>query len=194
MESLAIAFILLALAITLLAIDVFVPSGGVILILTAVTSIGSVLFAFRHSMNAGIWFSIGILGSIPVFVWLFIRVWPQTPVGKLLLLSKPEAEKYRWSTASKVPDINCLVGMRGRAATDLLPAGTVEIEGIRFESLSDGQVIEHGHSVRVVRIDMGRLVVVPEASSQEIPQVPHDLNSGLLNQEIGDLGLESIKE
>jgi membrane-bound ClpP family serine protease len=196
-DPLVLAFLLLVLAFAILAVDIFVPTGGLLLVVAAMVAGGSVLFAFRHSVNAGMWFLIAFLASVPVLVWAFIKIWPNTPLGKMIMLGLPERTNHRWSSATKVPNIQALVGVTGRAVTELLPSGYVEIEGQRFESASEGSPIECGSYVRVVRIDMGRLVVAPVDRPHGNQSVtPSDTASPeqLLNQPIDDLGLKSIKD
>jgi membrane-bound serine protease (ClpP class) len=43
------------------------------------------------------------------------------------------------------------VGQSGTAVTDLRPAGTVVIDGRRVDAISDGEFIENGQTVRVLR-------------------------------------------
>jgi membrane-bound ClpP family serine protease len=196
-DPLVLAFLLLVLAFAILAVDIFVPTGGLLLVVAAMVAGGSVLFAFRHSVNAGMWFLIAFLASVPVLVWAFIKIWPNTPLGKMIMLGLPERTTHRWSSATKVPNIHALVGVMGKAVTELLPSGYVEIEGQRFESASDGSPIELGSFVRVVRIDMGRLIVAQVDSSHAMrASVKPETASPeqLLNQSIDDLGLKSIKD
>ena len=193
-DPLVLAFLLLVLAFAFLIVDIFVPTGGMLIVVAVMAAIASVLFAFRHSFNAGIWFMIAFLASIPVLVYAFVKIWPHTPLGKLIMLSLPEKGSYRWSSASKVHDIQALIGAYGRAATELLPSGFVEIDGQQFESASDGRPIEQGTTIRVVRIDMGRLIVVPVETPIRVPPSMTKNPGNLLDQSIDDLGLQSIKD
>jgi membrane-bound ClpP family serine protease len=193
-DPLVLAFLLLVLAFAFLIVDIFVPTGGMLVVIAVLTAAASILFAFRHSMNAGMWFLISFLASIPVIVYAFIKIWPRTPLGKLIMLSLPEKGSYRWSSASKVHDIQALIGAYGKAATELLPSGFVEIDGQQFESASDGRPIEQGTTIRVVRIDMGRLIVVPVETSIRAPSPANKKPENLLDQPIDELGLKSIQD
>ena len=194
MDPLVLAFLLLVLAFAFVIVDIFVPTGGMLLVVALMAAAASVLFAFRHSTNAGVWFLISFLASIPILIWAFVKIWPHTPLGKLIMLSLPEKDSYRWSSASKVHDIQALIGAYGRAATELLPSGFVEIDGQQFESASDGRPIDKGTTIRVVRIDMGRLIVVQVESSIPISQTRSKNAENLLDQSIDDLGLQSIED
>lgn len=50
-------------------------------------------------------------------------------------------------------------GKRGLAASPLRPAGIAEIEGERVDVVSDGEFIETGEPITVVRVDGNRIVV-----------------------------------
>jgi membrane-bound serine protease (ClpP class) len=50
-------------------------------------------------------------------------------------------------------------GKRGLAASPLRPAGIAEIEGERVDVVSDGEFIDAGEPITVVRVDGNRIVV-----------------------------------
>lgn len=204
---LLIASVLLIAAIGLLIIDLFIPTGGIFLILSACAGIASILVAFRLGFQTGLTFTLLVLGSVPILLGLFLKVWPHTAIGKTILGKLPEAQNYQWSTASSVQDIQSLIGCVGKTVTEMVPSGLVDIDGRKFESLSEGKPIEAGQTVRVLRLDVGRLVVTPcEAHettrekalattpiSNSKPSEPQKQPS-LLDQPIEDFGLESLDE
>jgi membrane-bound serine protease (ClpP class) len=53
----------------------------------------------------------------------------------------------------------CWLGKRGTAASPLRPAGIAHIEGERVDVVSDGELIEAGEPVEVIRVDGNRIVV-----------------------------------
>ncbi|MFO0944078.1 MAG: hypothetical protein U0930_25360 [Pirellulales bacterium] len=54
MDPLVYAISLYLIALLLFAIDVFVPSGGILLFCSGILAIISVVFAFQSSVNAGL--------------------------------------------------------------------------------------------------------------------------------------------
>ncbi len=99
---------------------------------------------------------------------LLLRYLPRLPFGRQFILrtgleaaqgyaSAPESDR-RW------------LGKRGRASSPLHPAGIVEIEGERVDVVSDGELIDAGELIEVIRVDGNRIVVrrtTPTTSSNE---------------------------
>ena len=220
MSAIALATILLILAFALLLLDLFLPSSGMLILAGCLSACGSLLFAFRDSFNTGLTFSILVLASVPIILTIFIKLWPHTHIGKKMIGELPEKQDFHWADAHQVPDANQLVGAIGRTLGEMMPAGEVEIDGKHFDSISEGQLIEKGKTVRVLKIDMGRLVVVEwddsRANSSQVPPSqtsvsPIDVESStstntskpsghvrsegsLLDQPIEELGLDSLAD
>ena len=75
-------FGLFALAFLLLTLELFIPSGGMLAGLAAISAVSGVVSFFRHSMGWGLTSSAALLVLIPASVSLMIKVWPHTPVGR----------------------------------------------------------------------------------------------------------------
>jgi len=56
-------------------------------------------------------------------------------------------------------DMNYFVGRRGVANTVLRPAGTADFEGVKLDVVTEGEFIEKGQSLEVVRVEGRRIVV-----------------------------------
>lgn len=194
MTPLVIAIILLTAGVLLVTLDIFLPSGGTLMMLAILCGIGAILFGFRHSSMAGMSVALIALALVPAFLWCFVRFWPKTPLGRSILIGLPEKESFTWSDGSTLKDIKQLIGRTGRAESGLFPSGVVLIENHRFEAISDSQGIEAGTPVRVVRIDMGRVVVTASESPPSPAPGPTADQPNLLDQPIEALGLESIEE
>jgi membrane-bound serine protease (ClpP class) len=86
--------------------------------------------------------------------FVLLRFMPRTPFGRRLILqsdlgeygSAPESD-LRW------------LGKRGRTTSPLRPAGIVDIEGVRLDVVSEGELVEPGTPVEVIRVDGNRIVV-----------------------------------
>ena len=83
--------------------------------------------------------------------FLLLRLMPRTPFGRKLILdaglgAEPE-DHLRW------------LGKRGRATSPLRPAGIADIEGARVDVVSEGELIEPGTPIEVIRVDGNRIVV-----------------------------------
>ena len=184
MGPIAIALVLVGVAAFLLALDLLVPSGGILLALAIMACAGSILFAFRHSYEAGIWMLIAELACVPLFAWLFLKLWPKTPMGRRMIIEPAAATPFTWESHS-------MVGKSAVAVCDLVPAGQVEIDGRRWEATSRSGLIPEGSKVKIVAEEMGQLFVVPLPKQSSKSQSQQD-GKHFLDQPADDLGIDSL--
>ena len=83
--------------------------------------------------------------------FLALRYLPRTPFGRQLILDTGLAREAE-------PDRRWL-GKRGRASSPLRPAGIADVEGTRLDVVSEGEMIEAGAEIEVMRVDGNRIVV-----------------------------------
>lgn len=156
--------ILFGVGVVLLALEVFViPGFGV----AGVLGLGCLLGGLGLSLvGAGAtWEAVlGATGRVGVATLLalagtliLVRFLPRLPFSRRLVLeeelsgaegygSAPEGDR-RW------------LGKEGTAASLLRPAGIAHFEGERVDVVSEGEFIEAGEAIRVVRVDGNRIVV-----------------------------------
>ena len=182
--------LLFVAAMVIFAIDLMIPSGGILIGVTACFAFAAVLVAFRHSYSTGLWMLIASLLSVPVMMWLFIEVWPKTPLGRRMISNPEPSGTYVWSDAAKSANVGTLIGSEGVALNEMIPSGLVKIGEQSFEAFSESGPIDAGKPVRVVRLDVGRLVVVLVREKKQ-SDVPMSHGTGL-DRPITDLDLESI--
>ena len=144
-----------------MVLEVFIPSGGVLGFLSIVSLLAAVVMAFTTGgMATGVAVLAGVCGAVPLVLGAAFRVFPRTPLGRRVLPPPPAAEDV-------VPDVERrrqlrgLVGRMGRAAADMLPWGTVSVDGATHEAVSDGAAIGAGTEIEVVGVQGAALVVRP---------------------------------
>jgi len=88
---------------------------------------------------------------------LLLRLLPRLPFGKELILETglPPGEGY----ASLDEGGRLWLGKRGTALSTLRPAGIAEIDGQRVDVVADGEFIESGTTIEVIKADGSRIVV-----------------------------------
>ncbi len=153
---------LLGVALVCVVAEMFLPTGGLGGILGAAAAIGAIVFFFKVSPTWGALGTLFVLFAAPTCLWMAIKIYPNTPVGRRMILSNDEEAlaAQRIARAEEEERIReTLVGARGVAQSDLRPVGMVSIEGERVEALAEGGVIEAGSSVRVTSIEGNRLRV-----------------------------------
>ena len=190
MSLLAIAILLFIAAIVIFAIDLMIPSGGVLVGVTACFAFAAVLVAFRHSTNTGVWMLIATLGAAPVMMWGFLEIWPRTPLGRRMTSPPAPAGEFVWSDAAKSKDAHSLIGEEGMAMGEMIPSGLVQIDNQTFEAFSESGPIDAGTPVRVTRLDVGRLVVATIRVNKQ-PNAPMSQGTGL-DRPISEFDLDSI--
>jgi membrane-bound serine protease (ClpP class) len=188
--NIAWAILLLLLGCALVVLEVFIPSGGIIAILSAVAFIGAIVLAFQTSPTTGptIGFVFAALTvfAVPALLALAFKIWPKTPMGKAFLGELPTEEDVLPQDPRRA-----LIGRVGVARSKMLPSGTIEIDGQMIDAVSQGQAIEPGTYVVVHEVRANRVVVRPAGKDQ---RPSHQHSHDLLSRPIDELGIESLDD
>lgn len=162
MEYSTWAFLLLGIGIILLIAEVFIPSGGIITVLSALSLLGALICAgnaWWTSNPAGFWgFVTAMVLLLPVVVGGAFYVWPSTPLGKRAILEAPTPHEVA-SFVEQEEKYGRMVGQFGETLTMLNPAGIVRIDGHRVHCQSEGVILEAGLTVRVILAKGNRVIV-----------------------------------
>ncbi|MEI8195359.1 MAG: NfeD family protein [Phycisphaerae bacterium] len=158
LNSFILAGGLCLVALGLLAVELFIPSHGVLTIFALLFALGGVVVAYLASPLAGLLLGILVLISSPFAVYWAIKLYPNTAVGKKVMLGKPELDPPT-GYAPQARALAELVGQRGIAVSTLRPSGLCEIAGQRVDSLSESGLIDAGTPVEVVQV-LGMKVIV----------------------------------
>ena len=190
------ALFLLLAGLCILALELFLPSAGMLGILAGCIILTSVVMAFMTDSMSGMIFLVVALLVIPAMLFLMIKIWPHTPIGRRLLTDDdtltdvlPQGEFY---------DRGNLAGKVGVAKSKMLPSGQVVIEGKKYDAVSDGFAIEVGDQVKVVAVKENRIYVQPyaddNASQNQDVTESETQDQDVLNQPIEkfDLDTDSI--
>ncbi len=147
------ALALTAVALMLLFAEIFIPSFGLISLVALGCMAGSIALAFQAGSGTGYLFIVVNALAIPVVVVVAFKLLPRSP---LVLSETFTDDKPR---APAVESDTDLLGKEGVAETDLRPAGDVRIDGRKVDVLTDGEYIEAGVRVKVVRVEGARVFV-----------------------------------
>lgn len=171
MDSNAVfAILLLIVGLGILTAEIFVPSGGLLGVITFLTLVISLIFAYRawgtsHPNIFGA-FCVMILLLVPTVVIFGFYTLPKTSFGKKVLLDAPEQQNLV-PFSQETERFERLIGRYGSALTMLNPGGLVSVDGERLHALSEGLSIDPGVSIEVVDVRGTSVVVRPG-----IPPVP----------------------
>ncbi len=167
MESwLVWSLVLFGLGLLLMAVEVLVPSGGLLTVFAVICLGGSLFCAYQISgRTAAILAGLEVV-IVPIVVAVAFKVLPKTRLGKQLILSPPASSETSASAASSngfggSDDFESLMGAEGITATALRPSGTAEFGIRRVSVVSDGEPVAQGARVRVMLVEGNRIVVEP---------------------------------
>ena len=146
---------LLILGLGFLAAEVLHPGFGLPGILGIVCLALDILISAR-TLAQGLWMT--ALAAVLVFLALVLGA-TLASRGKLprkLILREENGAEEGFVSAGNAP---VEPGTTGRAATVLRPAGIAEFSGRRLDAVTQGEYIEAGEAIRVLRSEGSRVVV-----------------------------------
>jgi membrane-bound serine protease (ClpP class) len=188
MDPLVWAALLLLVGLTLVICEVFIPSGGMLGLLSIAALVTSVSLAFYHKgLEIGLLFVFVATVLVPAALALAFRYWPHTPMGRRLLLDVRSSDEVLPDTPER-RKLAQLVGKLGVAKTLMLPSGAVLVEGRTIDALSEGMSIEAGQRIRVIAVHGSRVVVRPAEDDEEPAE------NDVLSRPIESLGIDSLED
>lgn len=186
LDPIAWSILLMLLGCALVVLEVFIPSGGILSIMSAAAFVASILIAFQRSPVTGLVFVLTTVIAVPVALGLAFKYWPKTPIGKKFLGELPREEEV----APEDPR-RALLGRVGVARSKMLPSGAVEVDGQMLDAVTQGQAVDPGQYVVVMEVGANRVVVRPAKEGERpSPQKPQDV----LSRPIEELGIESLDD
>jgi membrane-bound ClpP family serine protease len=192
MSPLFWAAILLLVGLTLVMVEIFIPSGGVIGFLSFASIIAAIVMAFYQSgPTVGIMFLSVSCVAVPAVLSMAFRLLPGTPMGKRLLPEIPSAEDVLPDSEDR-RRLRQLVGRVGRTRSIMLPSGAVMIDGQTIDAMSEGQPIEAEQPVRVIEVRGSMVVVRPidESETDKFTGSRPQQDEDILSRPIDTLGLD----
>ena len=157
-------FFLLLEFFVLPGLGIFGIGGAVMVVLSLL--LASQTFVLPHSqadlveLRNSLAVLVGAGAGILVLVFT-LRYWlPRAPILNKLLLNPPENEELTdLQNRESVANFSHLVGQKGTAATDLLPAGKAQIGDQLVDVIADGDIMDRGQSVMVTMARGNRIMV-----------------------------------
>ncbi len=166
---------LLALAFFLVLLELVVPSGGILGVCAGAAMLAAVVIGFLHSFTLGAAMLMIAGFGVPLVIWLGLKLWPNTPIGRRMLNIDPEAEATRRKLEEE--SRNRWLGKVGVAKINLLPNGIIEIDGQSLDAISLGGAIDRGTHVEVVNVIAGKIHVRPTQRPLTPPEPLNPLNA-----------------
>lgn len=146
-------FTLLASGLLLLGGEVFVP-GGIIGTAGVIALIAAVVVAFTINTTFGFYATVAILILMAITVWMWLKFFPRSRIGKQMTLQADGREFKAVET-----NLDALQDKEGVTHCELRPAGFALIEGHKVDVISEGGHVPKNTRIRVIRIEGNRIIV-----------------------------------
>ncbi len=186
-DAYLVAAVVLALVgLLILIVELFVPTGGLLAILCAVSFVGSIVAMYMFSTTAGTLLVGGYVVVAPFALVGFLKLWAKSPVVRKYALRDPVGTKVVGAATAgmeidpedpeagqaasddarrlRLRELASLVGERGVVETPLRPVGFVRVAGRRLDASAETGFIDAGAPIRVVGVLDGTLKVRDERS------------------------------
>jgi membrane-bound serine protease (ClpP class) len=143
--------VLIIVGILLLMIEVILPGAifGFFGILCLLASIG--VAWQEQGISYAIYLFLIETAIVILGFYFWIRIFPKTPMAKFFVLNS--------STTENAVDYSALLNQEGVSLSYLRPAGTATINNQRVDVISEGDFIEQGQPIKVVKIEGNRILV-----------------------------------
>jgi membrane-bound ClpP family serine protease len=174
MDSWIWAACLIILGLGLATLEVFFPSAGILGFLAACSILGGILLGFDHSATAGTIILLASIAGLPITLVLALKYWPQTAVGRRVLLTAPTREEVM-PLDPELQRLRAMVGQVAEAKCDMLPAGAIVLDGRTIDAVSEGMPVDVGQRVRIVEVRGNRVVVRPVEDEAPVPEAADPL-------------------
>lgn len=160
-----IEIVLFVIGVVLLIIEIFViPGFGVAGILGIVFIVGSLFLGLISDLPFISWEFLedAIIQLATVFVltgviiFILSKILPQSHFFNTFILNDEIKEQSGYSSKETLKH---LIGIEGKALTDLRPAGTAVLNSERVDVVTEGDFITHDSEIKVIRVEGSKVVV-----------------------------------
>ncbi len=150
---------LLGIGFIAIFIELFVPAAGVIGAAGIICMIVATVLAYiHHGTRAGTALLTAFLLGTPFVIWVGLKAFPKTFVGRKLILKESQTRDVGYTSYTS-ERYEGLVGKEGIAVTMLRPSGMVRIEDSKYSVVTRGELIDKGDPVEVIKVEGSRIVV-----------------------------------
>lgn len=151
----SIDIVLFILGMVMLALELFVPSFGLLSVLGTLCLIIGVVRAAEHTGEAVVSLSFAFVISTIIVVWLTKKYKHLGEWNRFILKHALKTEDGYVSAETRTS----LLHLEGESLTPLRPAGTANIGGERVDVVTEGEFIMPHRRIQVCKVEGSRVVV-----------------------------------
>jgi membrane-bound ClpP family serine protease len=185
-ESLLWSFALLGVAILFFTLEMFLPSGGILALFSVLSMVAAIVVGFMIGFRPGMTITLITLILVPLSAAAAIRVWPKTPIGRMMIARAPAGDAEVLPLEGR-QERAALIGKIGVSITKMLPSGEVEIDGESYDAVTSGMAVDPGQIIEVIDVRANRIVVKPSRRTLGAERT-------LLEQSFEDLGFNDMND
>lgn len=156
-SSLLVAAFFIGLGFVFLMAEVFFVSFGVLTLCSIASFIAGIVVSFNVDPAYGVTSIVVVVILIPIIIGIGLKTMPRTGWGRKLVLGGPKPDEVTGTGTEE--GLEGLKGKEGRTMSMCRPAGMAEIDGERYDVVSEGLTIPADRPVKVVKIEGNRIVV-----------------------------------
>lgn len=143
------------MGVTLLALEIFIPSFGVIGIIGLILSGYSVMDSFSDS-RMGVLVLVLTALAIILTVTIYVKLGFDRSLFDRMILSNKDSSTRGYNSKTNYDN---LVGKSGLSKSILRPTGRIEINGNIYDAKSESDFISKDRNILVTRIKNGNIIV-----------------------------------
>ncbi|WP_297418043.1 NfeD family protein [Clostridium sp.] len=146
---------LLILGFGLVFLEMHIPGFGLPGIAGAIFLILAVVLTAENFAQALV-MTLGILAVLGAMLGIVLTYFTKGKLFKPLILPDEQKKEHGYISSS---DLDYLLGKRGITTTDLRPTGSIDIDGVKFDVISEGEYISKGTVVEIFKVSGVKLLV-----------------------------------
>ncbi|MBE6089611.1 MAG: serine protease [Clostridium beijerinckii] len=147
--------LLLIVGFGLVLLEMHIPGFGLPGIAGAICLILAVALTAENFAQALV-MALGILAILGIMLGVVLTFFTKGKLFKPLILPDEQKKEHGYISSS---DLDYLLGKTGVAVTDLRPTGSVDIDGVKFDVISEGEYIRKGTNVEIFKVSGVKLLV-----------------------------------
>jgi membrane-bound serine protease (ClpP class) len=160
LSYLILGLILIGVGFLMSAVELVFPSG-LFLVMAAAGMVIGVVLTFFYDTTVGVIVLASVFVAAPAFGGVLLHYWPKTPFGRQFLGGEGGAAEATLGSEGVYKDLEKLRGRYGKTLSDLRPAGMVDFDGRRIDTVTEGMLVAAGTWVRCIDVKAGRVIVRP---------------------------------
>lgn len=154
-EITVLTVFLLIIGFVLVFLEMHIPGFGIPGILGAICLILAVVLTAQNFAQ-GLVMGLGIAAILGIMMGIVLTFFAKGKLFKPLVLSDEQKKEHGYISSS---DLDYLLGKKGTSITDLRPAGSMDIDGVKFDVISDGEYISRGTKIEIFKVSGVKLLV-----------------------------------